>query len=145
MKPDGGISLLLGMGWWAASGTALADPMSFDRPVPARFQMYERMWSRAWFSGAALVVPENSRAIFFEKPDAPWTLTAHGRKAAEVFRFTQAHDRGVPFTPVAVVMDHLAGYKGHMDPPGGEGIRGCLHIIPLRVGGVTLSGLIPAF
>lgn len=81
--------------------------------------LYERMWLHAWFAGAALVTPENSVAIFFEKPEAPWTLTEHGRKAAEVFRFTQAHDRGVPFTPVAVVLDHLAGYNGYMDKPWG--------------------------
>ena len=80
---------------------------------------YERMWLHAWFAGAALVTPENSIATFFEKPEAPWTLTSHGRKAAEVFTFMQAHDRGVPYTPVAVVLDHLAGYNAYMDKPWG--------------------------
>jgi hypothetical protein len=80
---------------------------------------YERMWLHAWFAGAAMVTPENSIAIFFEKASAPWTLTAHGRKAAEVFAFMRAHDRGVPFTPVAIVLDHLAGYNGYMDKPWG--------------------------
>ena len=80
---------------------------------------YERMWLHAWFAGAAMVTPENSVAIFFEKPSAPWTLTAHGRKAAEVFQFMRAHERGVPFTPVAIVLDHLAGYNGYMDKPWG--------------------------
>ena len=80
---------------------------------------YERMWLHAWFAGAAMVTPENSIAIFFEKASAPWTLTAHGRKAAEVFQFMHAHERGVPFTPVAVVLDHLAGYNGYMDKPWG--------------------------
>ena len=80
---------------------------------------YDRMWVHAWFAGAAMVTPENSIAIFFEKATAPWTLTAHGQKAAEVFQFMQAHDRGVPFTPVAVVLDHLAGYNGYMDKPWG--------------------------
>jgi len=80
---------------------------------------YERMWLHAWFAGAAMVTPENSIAIFFEKAAAPWTLTAHGRKAAEVFQFMRAHDRGVPFTPVAIVLDHLAGYNGYMDKPWG--------------------------
>jgi hypothetical protein len=80
---------------------------------------YERMWLHAWFAGAAMVTPENSIAIFFEKAAAPWTLTAHGRKAAEVFQFMRAHDRGVPFTPVAIVLDHLAGYNGYMDRPWG--------------------------
>lgn len=80
---------------------------------------YERMWLHAWFAGAAMVTPENSIAIYVEKPEAPWTLTPHGRKAAEVFGFMQKHERGVPFTPVAVVLDHLAGYNGFMDKPWG--------------------------
>jgi hypothetical protein len=80
---------------------------------------YERMWLHAWFAGAAMVTPENSVAIFFEQAAAPWTLTAHGRKAGEVFQFMRAHERGVPFTPVAIVLDHLAGYNGYMDKPWG--------------------------
>ena len=80
---------------------------------------YERMWLHGWFAGAAMVTPENSVAIFFEQAAAPWALTAHGRKAAEVYQFMSAHDRGVPFTPVAVVLDHLAGYNGYMDKPWG--------------------------
>jgi len=80
---------------------------------------YERMWLHAWFAGAAMVTPENSIASFFEKAAAPWTVTEHGRKAAEVFKFTQSHDRGVPYTPVAVVLDHLAGYNGFKDKPWG--------------------------
>ena len=80
---------------------------------------YERMWLHGWFAGAAMVTPENSIAIFFEQAAAPWTLTAHGRKAAEVFQFMRAHERGVPFTPVAIVLDHLAGYNGYMDKPWG--------------------------
>ena len=66
-----------------------------------------------------MVTPENSIAIFFEKASAPWTLTEHGRKAAEVFKFTQSHDRGVPYTPMAIVLDHLAGYNGSRDKPWG--------------------------
>ena len=81
--------------------------------------LYERLWLHAWFAGAALVTPENSIAIFFEKPEAPWTLTEHGRRAAEVFRFMRDHDCGVPYTPVAVVLDHLAGYNGYMERPWG--------------------------
>jgi hypothetical protein len=80
---------------------------------------YERMWLHGWFAGAAMVTPENSGAIFFEKAAAPWTLTEHGRKAAEVFQFMRAHERGVPFTPVAILLDQLAGYNGYMDKPWG--------------------------
>lgn len=80
---------------------------------------YERLWLHSWFSGAAMVTPENSLAIFFEEPKAPWTLTEHGRKAAEVFQFMTSHDRGIPYTPVAVVLDRYAGYNGFMDKPWG--------------------------
>ena len=55
---------------------------------------YERMWLHAWFTGAAMVTPENSLAIFFEKPEPPWILTEHGRKASELFQFMQAQPRG---------------------------------------------------
>ncbi len=80
---------------------------------------YERMWLHAWFAGAAMVTPENSIAIFFEKAEAPWTLTSHGRKGAEVFALMRQHDRGVPYTPMVIVLDHLAGYNGFMDKPWG--------------------------
>ena len=80
---------------------------------------YERMWLHAWFAGAAMVTPENSVSTFFEKAEAPWTLSSHGQKAAEVFQFMRTHDRGVPFTPVVIVMDHLAGYNAYMDKPWG--------------------------
>lgn len=80
---------------------------------------YERMWLHAWFAGAALVTPENNISTFFEKPEAPWTLTSHGRKGAEIFQFMQSHERGIPYAPVAIVLDHLAGYNGYMDKPWG--------------------------
>lgn len=80
---------------------------------------YERMWLHAWFAGAAMVTPENSLAIFFEQAAEPWTLTSHGQKAVEVFRFLREHDRGVPYIPVAILLDHLAGYNGYMDKPWG--------------------------
>ena len=80
---------------------------------------YERMWLHAWFAGAAMVTPENSIAIFFEPDAQPAALTAHGRKAAEVFRFMREHQRGIPWTPVAIVLDHLAGYNAYMDKPWG--------------------------
>ncbi|MCL5097215.1 MAG: hypothetical protein M1608_06770 [Candidatus Omnitrophica bacterium] len=79
--------------------------------------LYERMWLHAWFAGAAMVTPENSIAIFFDKTSTPWPLTSHGRKASEVFQFMQSHERGVPWTPVAIVLDHLNGYNGFMGKP----------------------------
>lgn len=80
---------------------------------------YERMWLHAWFAGAAMVTPENSLAIFFEQPSPPWTLTSHGQKAAQVFQFMRSHERGVPYTPVAILLDRYAGYNGYMGKPWG--------------------------
>ncbi len=72
--------------------------------------LYRRLWQHAWFAGAAMVTPENSLASFFEEARPPWRLTAHGEAAAEVFQFMRTHDRGTPYTPLVVVLDHLAGY-----------------------------------
>jgi len=80
---------------------------------------YRRLWLHAWFAGAAMVTPENSIAIFFEKAQSPWKLTSHGRAAAETFAFMRNHDRGVPFTSVAIVLDHLAGYNAYKGRPWG--------------------------
>lgn len=102
------------------SGPLLAQPGG-ARGLDAghSLSLYERLWLHAWFAGAAMVTPENSYAIFFEKTAPPWALNEHGRRAAEVFAFMRAHDRGTPYTPVAVVLDHLAGYNGYMDKPWG--------------------------
>ena len=80
---------------------------------------YKRMWLHSWFAGAALVTPENSISIFFETGDPDWTLTAHGRMATEVFKTMQTHDPGVPYTPVAIVLDHYAGYNAYQGRPWG--------------------------
>ena len=80
---------------------------------------YERVWLHGWFAGAAMVTPENSIGIFIETPRAPWKLTAHGEKAAELFAFMRSHDRGVPFTPIAIVLDHMAGYNAYQGRPWG--------------------------
>jgi len=80
---------------------------------------YTRMWLHGWFAGAAMVTPENSIAIFFEPGEPKWRLTSHAERAKEVFAFMRDHDRGVPYTPIAVVLDHYAGYNGFMAKPWG--------------------------
>jgi hypothetical protein len=80
---------------------------------------YRRLWLHSWFAGAALVTPENSIAIFFEQGDPDWTLTEHGRAAAKTFQLMQSHDPGVPYTPVAIVLDHYAGYNAYQGRPWG--------------------------
>ncbi len=81
--------------------------------------LYRRIWLHGWFAGAAMVTPENSSAIFFEDAANPDKLTTHGEAAAAFFAFTRAHERGIPYTPVAVVLDHYAGYNGYMGHPWG--------------------------
>jgi hypothetical protein len=80
---------------------------------------YRRIWLHAWFAGAAMVTPENSAAIWFEPEEPRYRLTDHARAAAEVFRFMLSHDRGVPYTPVAIVVDEYTGYNGFQGKPWG--------------------------
>lgn len=80
---------------------------------------YTRMWLHAWFAGAAMVTPENSLAIFFEPGEPKWRLTEHAQRAKEVFAFMRNHDRGTPYTPIAVILDQYAGYNGYMARPWG--------------------------
>jgi hypothetical protein len=75
--------------------------------------LYLRLWRHAWFAGTAMVTPENSSAIFFEESKAPWKLTEHGEAASKAFQFMRSHDRGTPYTPLLVVLDHLAGYAAY--------------------------------
>ncbi len=81
--------------------------------------LYRRMWLHGWFAGAAMVTPENSSAIFFEDSAKPDKLTSHGKAASAFFAFTRGHDRGIPYTPVAVVLDRYAGYNGYRGHPWG--------------------------
>jgi len=110
---------------WFAGHCTTSGPLrregKYTRGLDAGHSLsfYRRLWLHAWFAGAAMVTPENSIAIFFEKPAPPWELTAHGEAAVEVLAFMRSHDRGVPYTPVAVVLDHLAGYNAYRGRPWG--------------------------
>lgn len=110
---------------WFAGSCTTAGPLrregNYARGLDAGHSLsfYKRMWLHGWFAGAAMVTPENSIGIFFDSPHAPWKLTPHGEKAVEVFAFMRAHDRGVPYTPVALVLDHLAGYNAYQGRPWG--------------------------
>lgn len=110
---------------WFGPAVTTSGPLRTEGPITQgldaghSLSFYTRLWLHAWFAGAAMVTPENSLAIFFERPEAPWELTSHGHKAAEVFQFTQSHERGIPYTPVAIVLDQYAGYNGYMDRPWG--------------------------
>ncbi len=110
---------------WMHGAVTTAGPLRLEdggaRGLDAGHSLsfYTRMWLHAWFAGAAMVTPENSIAIFFEPGEPKWRLTSHAERAKEVFAFMRNHDRGVPYTPVAVVLDHYAGYNGFMAKPWG--------------------------
>lgn len=111
---------------WFAGSCTTSGPLRMETERYARgldaghsLSFYKRMWLHSWFAGAALVTPENSIAIFFDKSDPDWTLTEHGRAATEIFETMQNHDPGVPYTPVAIVLDHYAGYNAYQGRPWG--------------------------
>lgn len=110
---------------WMHGAVTTAGPLRMEnggaRGLDAGHSLsfYTRMWLHAWFAGAAMVTPENSIAIFFEPGEPKWRLTSHAERAKEVFAFMRNHDRGVPYTPIAVVLDHYAGYNGYMAKPWG--------------------------
>jgi hypothetical protein len=88
----------------ACGGAAAGHSLSFVR----------RMVLQAWFAGAALITPENSVNSFFStQPSAgdPGVLSTHGQMAQQVNAFILSHDRGVPYTPVLVLIDEFAGYS----------------------------------
>ena len=73
------------------------------------YHFHRLQWDRAWW-GRVLGRDFDAQVDHFIKPKEPWTLTSHGQAAAEAFQFMRSHDRGTPYTPLAVVLDHYAGY-----------------------------------
>lgn len=110
---------------WLSGAVTTAGPLRVEgggaRGLDAGHSLsfYTRMWLHSWFAGAAMVTPENSIAIFFEPGEPAWRLTAHAERAKEVFAFMRNHDRGTPYTPMAIVLDQFAGYNGFMAKPWG--------------------------
>ena len=83
------------------------------------FSFYKRAWLHSWFAGAARVTPEFSMGNLFETNDGPWDLTELGELAVEVTEVMNTHDRGVPYAPVAILIDQYAGYNSFQDKPWG--------------------------
>jgi hypothetical protein len=111
---------------WMNGSCTSSGPLRLQEDGTARGQdaghslsFYRRLWLHAWFAGAAMVTPENSGDCFFEPGEPRWRLSEHGHAAAEVFAFMRGHDRGVPYTPVGVVVDRYAGYNGYQGRPWG--------------------------
>lgn len=110
--------------WFAGSCTtngSLRMEGQYARGLDAGHSLsfYKRLWLHSWFAGAALVTPENSISTFFEQDYPDWSLSEHGRAAVETFKTMQTHDPGVPYTPVAIVLDHYNGYNAYQGRPWG--------------------------
>ncbi len=101
---------------WFGNAVTTRGPLETNGPTATgldaghSLSLCRRLWLHGWFAGAALVTPENSANSFFNESAPDWPLSPHGEVAAEAFRFMRAHDRGTPYTPLLVLLDHLAGY-----------------------------------
>lgn len=110
--------------WFAGSCTSsgrLRMEGQYARGLDAGHSLsfYKRLWLHSWFAGAAMVTPENSISTFIEKDYPDWLLSEHGHAAVETFNIMQHHDPGVPYTPVAIVLDHFNGYNAYQGRPWG--------------------------
>ena len=113
---------------WFHGSTTGSGPLQILENGTARgldaghsLNFYQRMWLHAWFAGTAMVTPEGSISNFFETETPPYRLTPLGNRASELFAFMQRHegDRGIPFTPLAIVLDQYQGYNAYMGKPWG--------------------------
>lgn len=75
--------------------------------------LYNRMLSHGWFAGAAWLTPEASYSIIFNNGLPANGINSWGVALAQLYAFINAHDRGTPYTPVAIVLDHYAGYNAY--------------------------------
>lgn len=83
------------------------------------FSFYKRAWLHSWFAGAARVTPEFSDNNFFESSSEPWVLTPLGELGLEVSQIMRSHDRGVPYMPIAILIDRYSGFNEFQDRPWG--------------------------
>jgi len=88
-----------------------------------------RVWALSWFSGAAEAFAEADGAYFTSEINTtnsvPYseqniTLTPVGEMASKMYDVFFNHDRGVSFTPLAIVVDYYLGYGGSTRAPFGQ-------------------------
>ena len=75
--------------------------------------LWKRMLLHGWFAGAAWLTPENNAEIIFTGGSPTNGMNAWGIELGKLYAFVNAHDRGTPYTPIAIVLDHHAGYNGY--------------------------------
>lgn len=79
--------------------------------------MLERLWSTAWFSGAAGVNIEAATGYLFNVPygagefPAAVELSEYGRRARNLFRLMKQQPIGIPYAPFAVLVDKYHGWN----------------------------------
>lgn len=84
--------------------------------------LLSRMWHLCWLSGLGMVCPEGSQECFFvgrgeqlrQLPDdRAFTLSPIGKRAKAFHEMIRKHpDRGIAYTPFAVMLDRHAGFHG---------------------------------
>lgn len=94
--------------WWSGYCTCWNTP-----DYGHSLSLYQRMLLHGWFAGAAWLTPENSSNIDFSGGSPTNGVNSWGAGLAQVYAFVRSHDRGTPYTPIAVVLDHYAGYNGY--------------------------------
>jgi hypothetical protein len=94
--------------WWNGYETTYST-LNYGHSL----SLYQRMLMHGWFGGAAWLTPENSEDIIFTYGTPGYGTTSWAGALGQVYAFINSHDRGIPYTPVAVVLDHYAGYNGY--------------------------------
>ena len=94
--------------WWNGYETTWSTPQYGHSQ-----SLYQRLLAHGWFAGAAWLTPENSYDIMFTNDLPSYGENNWGVTLAQFYAFINAHDRGIPYTPVAIVLDHYAGYNGY--------------------------------
>lgn len=84
--------------------------------------LLSRMWHLCWLSGLTMVCPEGNQGCFFVgkenelaklPDDKEFKLSPIGKRAKAMYEMIQKHpDRGIPYTPFAVMLDRYAGFHG---------------------------------
>jgi HEAT repeat protein len=82
----------------------------------------QRSWTYAYLSGADVLLEESSCIThYYTKPGGELALTTTGQIAQEVadFCFVRCPERGEPYSPVALLLEHVHGYEPSTAGPWG--------------------------
>lgn len=105
------------------------NPNGVDYGIPV--SLTRRGLYHAFYGGATFFDFELPETTFLTKgDDALYKLSPHGKMLREMYSFAKQHpDRGVPYTPIAFVLDYLHGWTA-----GGYGQEKVWFSIPFRDG-----------